>query len=79
MEDTDAKADEKFIKTSKMERNWATLYFKPSVILGLDGPNVTCMQFKKGSRDRAIPIAIHFDITLILPEDGKPVLCRKYN
>ena len=41
MEDTDAKADEKFIKTERNQRNRASLYFRPSTILGFDGPNVT--------------------------------------
>ena len=35
----DANADEKFRK--KNQRNGPSLYFRPSIILGFDGPNVT--------------------------------------
>ena len=37
----DANADEKFIKTERNQRNRASLYFRPSIILGFDGPNVS--------------------------------------
>ena len=37
----DANADEKFIKTERNQRNRPSLYFRPSIILGFDGPNVT--------------------------------------
>ena len=38
----DAKADEKFRKTKRNQRNnRPSLYFRPSIILGFDGPNVT--------------------------------------
>ena len=37
----DANADEKFRKTERNQRNRPSLYFRPSIILGFDGPNVT--------------------------------------
>ena len=37
----DANADKKFRKTERNQRNRPSLYFRPSIILGFDGPNVT--------------------------------------
>ena len=37
----DEKFREKFRKTKRNQRNRPSLYFRPSIILGFDGPNVT--------------------------------------